>query len=249
MSIEDSTVLGRLLEELSWGAHDRIKTAYRAGGGRGLENVLAAEVLMPLDFLPRNHFLGEVLLATRGADQARATVAEDVERPRLTFLDQVLVPSRLTPDKHAFEVKPDAQLISDRCHHLVEAKRIRQAKFQARQLSREYVTVLHHAQGRTPLLLVILGSEPPVSVDKHGRLGIGDAIRLYLDEIQAQVAIDLPLEELYARVDDTWAWITWAEVAAVVAQQADGFHNSDASVEHCVRRLGSAVERAIAWHS
>jgi len=101
MSIEDSTVLGRLLEELSWEAHDRIKTAYCAGG-RGLENVLAAEVLMPLDFLPRNHFLGEVLLATR-----------------------------LTPDKHAFEVQPDAQLISDRCHVLVEAKRIRQAKSQA----------------------------------------------------------------------------------------------------------------------
>ncbi len=55
MSIEDPTVLGRLLEELSWEGHGRIKTAYRTGG-RGQENVLAAEVLMPLDFLPRSQF-------------------------------------------------------------------------------------------------------------------------------------------------------------------------------------------------
>lgn len=248
MSIEDATVLGRLLEELSWEGHGRIKTAYRTGG-RGQENVLAAEVLMPLDFLPRSQFLGRVLLAAHGADRVRAVVAEDAEQLRLTFLDQVYVPSRLTPDKHAFEVQPDAQLISDRCHVLVEAKRIRQAKFQARQLSREYVTVLHHAQGRTPLLLMILGSAPPVSVDKHGRLDIGDAIRLYLEEIHAQVDFDLTLEELYERVDDTWAWITWSEVAAIVAQQAEDFHNSDTSVDGCVRRLSAAIGLAIAWHS
>ncbi len=132
---------------------------------------------------------------------------------------------------------------------MLEAKRIRQAKFQARQLSREYVTVLHHAQGRTPLLLMILGSEPPVKVDKHGRLDIGDAISLSLEEIHAQVDLDLTLEELYARVDDTWAWITWSEVAAIVAQQAEDFHSSDASVDGCVRRLSAAVGRAIAWHS
>jgi len=130
MPIEDPTVLGRLLEELSWEGHGRIKTAYRTGG-RGQENVLAAEVLMPLDFLPRSQFLGKVLLAAHGADRARAVVAEDAEQLRLTFLDQVLVPLRLTPDKHAFAVQSDAQLISDRCHVLVEAKRIRQAKSQA----------------------------------------------------------------------------------------------------------------------
>ena len=248
MSSDESTVLGRLLEELSWEGHERIKSAYRAGG-RGQENVLAAEVLMPLDFLPRTSFLGEVLSAAHGADRARAAAAADVEQLRLSFLDQLYVPSRSTPNKHAFEVQPDAQLISDQSYVLVEAKRIRQAQFQAQQLSREYVTVLHHAADRVPLLLLILGSEPPVKVDKHGRLDIGDAIRLYLEEIHAQVDSDLTLEELYERVDETWAWITWSEVAAIVAQQAEGFHNSDTSVDGCVRRLSAAVGRAIAWHS
>jgi len=248
MSSDESTVLGRLLEELSWEGHERIKSAYRAGG-RGQENVLAAEVLMPLDFLPRTSFLGAVLLAAHGGDRARATAAADVEQLRLSFLDQLYVPSRSTPDKHAFEVQPDAQLISDQSYVLVEAKRIRQAQFQARQLSREYVTVLQHAADRVPLLLLILGSEPPVKVDKHGRLDIGQAIRLYLEELHAQADIDLTLDELRARVDDTWAWITWAEVGDIVARQAQSFKNSDSSVVGGVHRLSSAIRRAVAWHS
>lgn len=56
----NTTIIGRLLEEISWeGKRVRL---YRRGG-RGMENVLTAEVLLPLSFLPRTHFLGELLLA------------------------------------------------------------------------------------------------------------------------------------------------------------------------------------------
>ena len=54
------SAIDRLLDELSWEGNAR---KYR-GGGRGLENVLTAEVFQALDFLPRDAFLGAVL---RGA--------------------------------------------------------------------------------------------------------------------------------------------------------------------------------------
>ena len=44
-------MVGRLLQEISW----ERAISYRAGG-KGRENVLTAEVLMALDFLPRTHF-------------------------------------------------------------------------------------------------------------------------------------------------------------------------------------------------
>lgn len=60
---KNASVIGRLLEEISWeGATVR---KYRAGG-RGLENVLTAEVLLPLSYLPRTAFLGPVLRTARG---------------------------------------------------------------------------------------------------------------------------------------------------------------------------------------
>lgn len=62
------SALGRLLEELSWvGSSIR---GYRSGG-RGYENVLTAEVLGALDFMPRSAFLGAVIAAAHGADVTR----------------------------------------------------------------------------------------------------------------------------------------------------------------------------------
>ena len=55
---ENQSVIGRLLEELSWVGHT-IKS-YREGG-RGFENVLTAEVFQALDFLPRSNFLGKII--------------------------------------------------------------------------------------------------------------------------------------------------------------------------------------------
>jgi hypothetical protein len=62
------TVIGRLLEEISWEGSSVRK--YRKGG-RGLENVLTAEVLLPLSYLPRDKFLGAVIRAAHDADVPR----------------------------------------------------------------------------------------------------------------------------------------------------------------------------------
>ena len=58
----NTSTLGRLLEELSW-----LGTTIRnyRNGGRGYENVLTAEALQGLDFLPRSTLLGSVLSASQ----------------------------------------------------------------------------------------------------------------------------------------------------------------------------------------
>jgi len=77
------SVLGRLLQELSWaGASIR---RYR-NGGLGYENVLVAEVFTALDFLPRMDFLGKVLIGAHGADSSRSQFAREAEHTDLVFL-------------------------------------------------------------------------------------------------------------------------------------------------------------------
>ena len=80
-TLKNTSVIGRLLEEISWeGASVR---GYRLGG-RGRDNVLTAEIFLPLGYLPRRAFLGEVLRVAHGADEARAAVIRDIEPAVLT---------------------------------------------------------------------------------------------------------------------------------------------------------------------
>ena len=52
------SVVGRLLTEISW---EGKKVRQYREGGQGFENVLTAEVLQALNFLPRKAFMGCVL--------------------------------------------------------------------------------------------------------------------------------------------------------------------------------------------
>lgn len=72
------SVIGRLLEEIPWeGA--RVKQ-YRQGG-RGMENVLTAEVLLPVTYLPRGPFLAPVLRGAHGASAAVELAAVRLRMP------------------------------------------------------------------------------------------------------------------------------------------------------------------------
>ena len=173
----DST-LGRLLQELSWvGSNIR---AYR-NGGLGFENVLTAEVLTVLDYLPRRAFLGAVIAGAVGAAEARRTVLEEIEQAELTLLPEELTLTR--SDSKTVVVQPDGTLVSPSSYVLIEAKRIRRSSFQPEQLAREYAGAMQEAQGRTPLLLLILGGPPPVSVAGAGRLSIEDAVKRHFGEV------------------------------------------------------------------
>ena len=114
--LANSSVIGRLLEEISW--EGRNVRAYR-DGGRGRENVLTAEVLWPQSCLPRAAFLAEVLRHAPGADAVRMQAARRWKEAKVTLLPEQI---ELGPDR--LVVQPDATVISPTTYVLVEAKRI-----------------------------------------------------------------------------------------------------------------------------
>lgn len=238
------SMVGKLLEEVSW----EHATSYRQGG-RGRENVLSAEVMMALDFLPRGRFLGAVIRAADGAEPARSVLVNEIEEAELRFLpgDMTLAPHRSGNDQ--LVVQPDALITSPNSFVLVEAKRVRASSFQPEQLVREYVATMAHAVDRTPLIL-LLGAEPPVLVRGRGRMSIEDAISFELESVLLRANNEqLAMEGLVERIHDVFCWITWSEVSAVIGSQAAGFVTADPSVDASVQRLANSVASSIAWHA
>lgn len=242
-----SSVVARLLEELSW-VGPTIRD-YR-NGGRGYENVLTAETLQALDFLPRKAFLGAVLDIAHGADTARTKLISEIEEAKFTLLpgNQPLIPSG---GRHQTQlpVQPDGIIESPNTYTILEVKRIHSSSFQPEQLSREYVLALRDAGPRTPILLLILGTAPPVKVKKHGQLSLPEAVSRYLDSVLAK-AEDHSFTPEHARsiMGDVICWITWHEIATVVQAQCDAFNTPDLSLKACIHRLASSVTAAIDWH-
>lgn len=238
------SMVGKLLEEVSW----EHATSYRHGG-RGRENVLSAEVLMALDFLPRERFLGAVIQAATGAEQSRDVLVREIEEAELRFLpgDMPLVSNR--SGKNQLFVQPDALITSPSTFALIEAKRVRASSFQPEQLAREYVATMAHAGTRAPLIL-LLGVEPPVLVRGRGRMRLEQAISSELPSVLLRARNEnLTLERMVERIPDTFCWITWRELSAVVDRQAVSFSSADPSVDASVRRLAESVCSSIAWHS
>lgn len=238
------SMVGKLLEEVSW----EHATSYRQGG-RGRENVLSAEVMMALDFLPRGHFLGAALRAATGADHARNALVKEIEEAELRFLpgDMTLAPNRLGNDQMV--VQPDALITSPGSFVLVEAKRVRANSFQPQQLAREYVATMAHAATRIPLIL-LLGAAPPVLVRGRGRMSLEDAITSELESVLLRANNEqLEMEGLVERVHDVFCWITWSELSAVIGSQAADFSATDPSVNASVQRLAKSLCSSIAWHA
>lgn len=239
---ENSSVIGRLLEEISWdGSNVR---AYR-DGGRGRENVLSAEVLLPLSYLPRDAFLAEILRQAHGAKARRLAAAVEMEQAVITLLPEQI---ELGPDK--IVVQPDATMICPGTYVLVEAKRIRRSSFQAHQLPRELIALVREAREHSPLLLLVLGDPPPVVVKGRGRISLQDALTSDLTELLTRTPeVYVTPDELIARVQEVVAWITWAEVAQITNRQAQLFREAPDGLAGTVQRLSAAVTRAIEWHS
>ena len=251
----NTSPIGRLLEELSW--MGRSVKAVR-GGGRGNENVLTVEALQGLDFLPRKLFLGEVIRAAHGADAARQILIQEIEQAELKLLpgNHYLIPSA-TRHQVKLPVQPDILIETDSCYVLGEVKRIRRSSFQPEQLSREFVLLMREAQGtqnyphqRIPLMFLILGSEPPVAIDGHGRLDIADGIKLYLESVLKRAEDhDFTAEELLEKMPEAVAWITWQEIRDVVNKQVDKLELEEESIASCIQRLARSVTRVIEWHN
>ncbi|WP_354146849.1 hypothetical protein [Arthrobacter sp. 754] len=239
-----SSIVGKLLEEISWEkARD-----YRAGG-QGRENVLTAEVLVGLDFLPRTHFLGAVIEAAQGADDARKILASEAEELRMNFLPGDFSPG---PEGHKAKlvVQPDAILETPRTYTLVEAKRIRYGSFQPEQLAREYVTLMSKAGTATPILF-LLGVTPPVRVKGNGQLGIAEAVGRFLGPVLDRVGDQtFPSEsELMERIPEVFCWLSWPDLDQCVREAANTYVSGHDSGDASVRRISSFIQNAVAWHA
>lgn len=232
------------MREISWES----ASAYREGG-RGRENVLSAEVLMALDYLPRTAFMGQIFRTARGAEKSRNALIDHIESAAMDFLpgDLPLVPGS-DPLKKLY-VQPDAVLTTENSFVLIEAKRIRRSAFQPQQLAREYVAALAHSQGRSPLIL-LLGAEPPLQVKGHGRLSLEEAIRVELrDVLHRSGSNDHGFDILLSQIAEVFCWITWDGVNDVVSRQAAAFASLESSVHASVQRLAGSITNALAWHS
>lgn len=106
------------------------------------------------------------------------------------------------------------------------------------------------AGDRSPLMLLLLGSPPPVAVAGRGRLSLQAAVAVSLADVLAVTPEDdLGLDALMDRLPETMAGITWAEIADVTRRQAELFRAAPNGLAGTVRRLASAVTDAIDWHS
>ena len=237
----NASVIGRLLDEISWeGSKVR---AYRQGG-RGMENVLTAEVLLPLSYLPREAFLGDVLSGARGATAALADLARDAESAEVSLL-----PGDIAVGEKPVNVQPDATITTASAFALVEAKRIPSSSFQPVQLAREYLAVLQEAGARRPVLLLVLGAPPPVRVKGHGLMEPSEAIQLTLSEVHRTVESQAPLASALEQIADVLAWITWSDIANVVRMRQGNFADAPGGLSGTVHRLCASVLDAVAWHS
>jgi len=243
-STASSSIVGKLLEEISW---EKAKD-YRAGG-QGRENVLTAEVLIGLDFLPRTEFLAAVVGAASGADAARSKLAAEVEELQMHFLPGDFSLG-VNGGKPKLVVQPDVIFETPSTYTLVEAKRIRYGSFQPEQLAREYITLMSRAEGAVPLLL-LLGAEPPVRVKGNGQLGIAEAVGRFLGPVLERLGDPaLPSEsELMERIPEVFCWISWPDlderVRDAAAKYGVGLYSANASVQ----RVASFIRNAIAWHA
>lgn len=243
----NESVLGRLLEELSW--EGRSIRRYR-DGGRGAENVLTAEVLMGLDFLPRQAFLEAVVAGAHGSEAARLALSAEIEDAVITFLPpEIVLNPRGQSRGEQLIVQPDGVITSPSCSVLVEAKRIRRSSFPPEQLAREYVALTRDVDSRIPVLLLLLGAEPPVPIAGRGRMGIEEVIASHLPSVYERT-LDHPwsLATLVDRLPTAHAWITWQELGGIVTEQASHVRPDNASVAAAIDRLVASITRSIHRH-
>lgn len=231
-----TSAIRQLLDEISWEGN---ATKYR-DGGRGLENVLTTEVFQALDFLPRAEFLGQVLRHAHGAEAAREVAVTSIEAASVDVLPGDLVHAEL-----GFRAQPDVLVQSDTAYVLVEAKRIRRSSFGPEQLAREVLAVRQEAAGRSPLVLVVTGAEPPIAVRDHGRMALLDAVSLGASLMSERLGRVIEIPGAEAEV----AFITWSEVAEVVDTALPSASAAAGPSASTLERLVRTVIEAVSEHS
>lgn len=248
MDYYNSTVIGRLLAEVSWQGN---KVKQYRDGGRGLENVLTAETILALDLLPRSWFLGEIFKNLNGtAQEAKEKLVAEVEDLNITFLSDHIYLNRNASHERGIAVDADVILASDKVYAFIEAKRIRESRFQFEQLAREYLVLTRDTLDRIPVLILFLGRNPPIKVDKLGYVEPREAILKTINDVYKKVdKHPITLDELKQNIDSILLWISWEEIASIIEKQISDFECSNQSVYLSIQRMCKLLQRAIVWHS
>lgn len=109
---------------------------------------------------------------------------------------------------------------------------------------------MRRAEHRLPLILLILGTAPPITVRGFGSSSIPDAIAHGLPKLAARGAVDdTAIPGLMANVDSVIAWTTWTELAACVVDAAGTFKAGSRSADGTIARLAGDLTNAVAWHT
>jgi hypothetical protein len=241
----------QLLRELSY---DGAAISRYRQGGLGMENVLTAEVLQGLNFLPRDYFFKTFVESLKGEiGPTRAKLLKEAEKTSFRFLPGAFPFEPSAKFDHTMTVNPDGIIETPSVYAFVEAKRIKSSSFQAHQLGREYVVTVREAGDRMPLLLLILGKEPPVKIARGGRQEVAEAINGSLEAVLKIIKPPpRPLPELVKLIKPSVAWITWQAISDLLKEQAVSFRaKRGASVSACnaVDRIVLSVTDAIKIHA
>lgn len=220
-------------------------------GGRGMENVLTADVLAALDMLPRSHFFSGVLRMATWEDRERLSgLCREIEESDVTIFPEAFA-LRPNADTHQerIEVQPDGR-IQTRSHLVViEAKRIKPSAFQPEQLARNALVLLRDCAERIPTLLLVLGREPPVNVAGHGRQGLDDAVELGLPKAYEKIdGLDLTIEQVRERIPRMLAWVTWQQIGEALQEAVGSYFNADKSSHASIQRIANQAISAVEWH-
>lgn len=109
---------------------------------------------------------------------------------------------------------------------------------------------MQQAGNRVPLLLVILGSPPPVAVETFPqRVPMQDAIMQRLERLDASWEAPSDPEDLANRITDTLAWTTWADIRHVIGANRHRAAEAPETLAATITRLCDAATTAIDWHS
>jgi hypothetical protein len=207
--------------------------------------------LQGLDFLPRQHFLGAVISEFAGEVLPLKTkLLAEIEQVSVSLLSEhfYLRPSEKSQNAKV-DVQPDGFLGSPSVFCLIEGKKMGPSSFGPEQLAREFVIATREAKDRLPMLLLILGEEPPVRVQGTGKQAVRDAILEKLENVRGMTeGHPHSYAELKEMVDASVAWITWRKISEVVDSQMQTF-DAESSVRASIRRLSDAVTGAIERHT
>lgn len=248
---EHRSAFRALVHGMSWEGRTVVRK-YR-DGGKGVEEVLTAEVFQALQFLPRDPFIKQILEAVHSLDEEQPFSSHS-EYKQADFLLSPAGRFALRPDESShqqqMDVQFDAMIRTEESAIFVEAKRIGRSSFQPEQPARTYLIALRESAPLVPKVLFILGAPPPVAVAKHGKLDIETAVKQTLEEVYAKTQhLRFSLSEAVDRIRGTVGWITWQEISGAVTLANKGFSNADPFVVEAVNRTSRFVSESVKWHS